>query len=242
MRTHAYFDLIETFAKPGCALCALALRDVDHFLDLLLYERVNEPDSHRAFRASRGLCSEHGGQLVQHKGGALAIAVLYKATVDEVLKVMAQSTVDGQSQSGFARLLNANGGARGINLADQLEPQGPCMACQLLADSEERYVQVMIQHLADARLQEAYRTSEGLCLPHFRQVLRQVRDSSHLRLLISIQTAIWEKLKAELQVFIDKNDHYRSRESMGVEGDSWQRAIKRMAGERGVFGVEPRST
>jgi len=238
----AYFDLVETLPKPGCAICNLLLRDVDHFLDLLLYERVNEPYSHRSVRTSRGLCSEHGRQLITHKGGATGIAVLYQAAVDEVLKIMAQTPVQATTPSGFARFLNGNGDAGGVALADQLEPTEPCMACKLLIDSEDRYTHIFSENMGDDRLLDAYRASDGLCLPHFRQVLRRINNPNHLQPAIAIQTAIWERLKADLKEFIDKNDHRRMHEKMGAEGDSWQRAIRRMAGEKGVFGVETRST
>src|SRR5262245_17547672 len=86
----AYFDLIETLPEPGCAVCNLVLRDVAHFLDLLLYERVTEPETHRAFRARRGLCNEHSSRLVQLRGGAVGAAVLYRAALNEVLAIIEQ--------------------------------------------------------------------------------------------------------------------------------------------------------
>ena len=41
--------------------------------------------------------------------------------------------------------------------------------------------------------------------------------------------------------FADKNDYQRMHEAMGAEGDSWQRAIGQMAGEKGIFGIRGRS-
>jgi hypothetical protein len=37
---YSYFDLVEAFGKPGCAVCNLLLRDADRFLDSILYEYV----------------------------------------------------------------------------------------------------------------------------------------------------------------------------------------------------------
>lgn len=54
-----YFDLIDYFPQPGCAICNLLRRNVDRSLDALLYEYVGDPDSHRVFRQRRGLCNEH---------------------------------------------------------------------------------------------------------------------------------------------------------------------------------------
>jgi hypothetical protein len=233
----AYFDLIEMFTEPGCAVCNLLHRDVDRLLDSLLYERVNDPDSHRAFRASRGLCNQHGWQLARYRGGSLGVAILYQATLDEVLKIIEQNPAQVAMQSAVPRFLSANAEAAGSLLADRLEPTEPCMACALLADSESDYVQVFSQYVADSRLQDGYRASDGLCLPHFRQALRKIRRADHLQQLTAMQTTIWTSLKAELGEFIDKNDHRRAHEAMGGERDSWQRAIGRMSGEEGMFGI-----
>ncbi len=237
-----YFDLVETFPTPGCVVCNLVLRDVDHFLDLLLYERVNEPDSHRAFRARRGLCNEHAWQLTRYKGGALGIAILYNATLDEVLNIVEQVPVAmPTAPSGIRRFRNGGADSAGPALAERLEPAMPCLACELRNGSERSYVRVLSEYVDDTQLQDAYRASEGLCLPHFRQVLRLVTNPEQLQLFANIQATIWRKLKADLNEFIEKNDHRRAHEPMGAEGDSWQRAVRRMAGEKGVFGSDPRS-
>ena len=37
----SYFDLVETFPKPGCAVCTLTQRDVERHVDLMLYGFVS---------------------------------------------------------------------------------------------------------------------------------------------------------------------------------------------------------
>ncbi len=231
----AYFDLVETFAKPGCAVCRLVLRDVDRFLTSVMYERVNKSDTHRAFRNARGLCNEHSWQLTQGKGNALGIATLYEVAVAEVIKVMREGT----SEWDRTRLRNNKTERNAKALADSLLPSGPCIACELLADSEKDYIGELSRKIADPQLQEAYRASEGLCLPHFRQVLYKTRNMQHLEQFIEIQGAIWDRLRADLHEFIDKNKHERMHEAMGPEGNSWLRAIEQLSGAKGVFGPEP---
>jgi hypothetical protein len=199
-------------------------RDADRLLDSLLYERVMEPDSHRQFRAARGLCNEHSWQLMSYKGGSLGIATLYQATVDEVLKTLQHIP------------------QKSPTLADKLEPTAACMACKLLADSERDYLHVFSRYISDPRVWEAFEASpEGFCLPHFRLALRQNYAPDVLRKIIDTQKAIWERLRASLVEFIDKNRHERMHEEMGEEKDSWQRAIADMAGAKGIFGIERRS-
>jgi hypothetical protein len=199
-------------------------RDADRLLDSLLYERVMEPDSHRLFRAARGLCNEHAWQLISYKGGAVGTATLYQATVDEVLKALQHVP------------------QKGATLADKLEPTSKCMVCKLLADSERDYLHVFSRYISDPRLWQAFETSpEGFCLPHFRMVLRQTYPPDVLRKIVETQKAIWERLRADLAEFIDKNRHERMQESMGAEKDSWLRAIGEMAGAKGMFGIEHRT-
>jgi hypothetical protein len=225
-----FFDLIETFPQAGCAICKLLVRDVHQFLDSLMYEFMNERETHATFRAARGLCNEHGWQVVRLKGTSLGIAILYRASVDELLKIVQQTP---QPTSGVSRFLG--GSSDQVALANRLEPVGSCPACDALLDSEKRYLQIFSQNFS--RLEVAYQGSTGFCLPHFRLALREVRDPTHVRQMITIQTEIWTRLKAELEEFADKNDHQRIHETMGAEGDSWQRAIGQMAGEKGIFGI-----
>jgi hypothetical protein len=227
----AFFDMLETFGQPGCTICNLLVRTVDQYLDSLLYEYANTRESHRTFRDRRGMCNEHGWQLLQHKGSSLGIAILYKAAVDEMLKMVDQTP-------GVSRLWNSK--SPGASVAERLDPVGQCPACTILTDSEKSYVQVFCDHLTDERLQNAYRGSAGLCLPHFQQTLRQARTRDQLQLLIDIQSNIWRKLKAELNEFIDKTDYSRAQEAMGAEGDSWQRAVGQTCGQRGLFGLDAR--
>jgi len=57
----SYFDLIDIFSQPGCAICNLLRRNVDRSLEALLYEYVGDPDSHQTFRQRRGLCKSTAG-------------------------------------------------------------------------------------------------------------------------------------------------------------------------------------
>ena len=228
----SYYDLIEWFAKPGCAICNLLLRDAERFLDSLLYEYVTETETNNAVRAGRGFCNAHSWQLTQFRGGVLGIAILYEAALDEVLTITEQAQA---APSGLSRLLNKSGVPA---LSRALEPTGPCLACEVVAQSEKDYTQAIGRYVDDEGMEAAYRQSDGLCLPHFRQALRETQYQERLT---SIQVAHWSKLKGELQEFMRKNDFNFRDEAMGAEGDSWLRAIGRMSGEKGVFGLMPRS-
>jgi hypothetical protein len=245
-RPFSYYDLLESFQKPGCAICNLLTQDVERFLDSLLYEYVTEPDIQQAFRSGRGFCNEHSWHLTRFRGSVLGVAMLYEAAIDEVLAIAEQVQTAGLPPTVLSRLLNKLGDAnsgRGVSpLSSALEPTGPCIVCDLLAQSEKDYAKALGQYASDTSMETAYRGSDGLCLPHFRQALREVRDTTYQDLFISIQLSHWKKLKNELAEFIRKNDFNYAHETMGTEGDSWLRAIRQLGGEKGIFGLSRRST
>ena len=219
-----YFDLLEAFPQPGCALCRLLNHDVERYLDTLLFEYPVDPVMQNNFRDSRGLCHEHSWQLPAYNN-ALAVAILYNAVLDEMLQVSAQTPAE--KSSALARL---RGSPANSALADALAPSQPCPACVVRSDAEKRYLQVLGEMISEERLRVAFEQSEGLCLPHFRGVLLVTRDPENARLLTTIQREIWSSLKGELELFLHKLDaHYH--QPIGDEATSWLRAVARVAGE-----------
>lgn len=232
----SYYALIEAFPAAGCAVCKLLLRDVDRYLDSVLYEYVLEPDTHKAFRAMRGLCNTHSWQLTHTRGNAVGIAVLYKAVVDEVLKEIARVPVKPEQRRGLARHFTS-AAADGSALSEALDPHEPCRACQLINSSETSYLNVFSEHISEQKFWAAYSASHGLCLPHLRMTLKLLKPPA-LRQVVDVQREIWERAKAELDLFQDRHKHENQGDTMGTEVDSWTRAIGYMAGENGVFGLD----
>lgn len=220
-----YYDLLETFPKPGCAVCTLLQRDVARFLDTLLYEHTVDPASQDAFRASRGMCHNHTWML-KGSNNALAVAILYDAVLDEVMRI--SERVAPERQGGLGRLFGSSSSA----LADALDAQKPCPACVVRDDAERRYLEVLGAYTADERLRPVFEQSDGLCLPHFRKALSFTQNAASARLLLDVQRQKWDALKSELETFMHKMDaHYH--EAMGAEATSWLRAMARLAGEEG---------
>ncbi len=224
-----FHRLIESFPEPGCVVCNLTERDVNRFLDSHLYEYVNTPETHAAIRASRGLCATHSGHLVEFGASVLGITILHAVIMDELLK----TTESGRTASAFERLR----GSSGSSLANRLEPTGECMACQALERAESQHVNSIADHINEKEMVDAYAASNGLCLPHFRQVLRAAPNSKTADILTKIQLPKWRALKAELDMLSDKYDVNHNDEAVGAEADSWRRALIMVSGNRDVFGV-----
>lgn len=236
-----YFDLLETFSKPGCAICALLPRAAYQYLDSLLYEFVLEAPTLRAFREGRGLCNHHSWQLVEHRGNALGIGILFTQALEEVSAILEAGRGDTPAASSLSRLLGRGSGT-GDALADRLEPTVACPACEHVVEVETRYVATFTQRFTTPEFEATFRRSDGLCLPHFRHMLRAMDGREGLAPLINIQLGIWNRLRGELEEFQRKSDHHYSGESMGAEGDSWKRAIAALTGNADALPVLTRPT
>lgn len=221
-----YYDLIEAFSQAGCAVCRLIKRDVQHHIDATLYEYVTDSGIHDRFRASRGLCAAHG-HLLMGFGNALGIATLYEAVLDKLVSISQEGLGMSPTRT-LSRLLSKSNGQA---LADMLAPEQPCIACETESASNDRYADILGEHIQDEKLQTAYRQSDGLCLPHIRHALAHAKTDDHAKLLLTIQADIWIKLRTELAEFRRKYDFQHVDERMGAEGDSWMRAILRVGGE-----------
>jgi hypothetical protein len=225
-KSPGYYDLLEAFPQPGCAVCRLTQREVTGYLDSLLYEYVTEGDIQQALRDSRGLCNAHGWQLTDYTGNALGITILYRAALDETLKLLAQLP-EKQTASRLKRLLNGQA-SDAAHLAERLAPVRPCLGCERQIDASTRYVAMTVDYIADARFRQAYEASSGLCLTHLRDVLRDVADQ-HTDVFVITQQRLWAALKIELQTFIDR-DSALSDAAIGTEGTSRLRAIAALSG------------
>ena len=159
-----FYQLRETLDSPGCPVCRLSLASVSGYLESFAYESVNDLALRDHLRASLGFCSHHAWQLLRRPSGPFTVAILYA----DVLSHLVGQMID-HSPSLVERL--RRGGISGDRLAGRLLPGAPCLACQALQESEDRYLSTLLAHLSEADFSAAYRHSGGLCLPHLTRAL-----------------------------------------------------------------------
>ena len=205
------------------------LRSVTSYLDGLLYEYVNTPPVHRDFRAGRGLCNQHMWQLPTYRGVSLGVAILDAAVLDELLTIIDHHAVGTESASPLGRLRRGRAPGAG-ELAQALEPTGPCIACREAERVEQRTLRTLTGHFD--RFEAIFAQSDGLCLPHFRALLRTPMTAVTTVTITQAQRGIWRRLQGELEEFKRKSDINHAGDPMGAEGDSWVRAIDAIAGTR----------
>jgi len=243
MKPFSYYAIIDACAQPGCPVCRVLQVETDRFLYALLFEFVTEPEAHHTIRASRGLCRVHSWQLRRQRMSSVSIAVLYEAVIDEALNIIGSSDQPAARPATRSRMQRLLGGSpTGSALADQLQPQTGCMCCEAMATSEDGYLRTLAESVTEPRVLEAYRDSDGLCLPHLRQTLAVTRDDQALHTILSTQRAIWSRLKEELALFRARVDAEGGHGQMGAEGSSWLRAVEAVAGGDIVGGPPTKSS
>jgi hypothetical protein len=246
-----YFDLIEACREPGCPVCRLGLRAARRYIDFVLYERVNDPDTRAELCAARGYCNRHAWMMADEDVRSLSVAMIEHVVIREILEILAGSSPD---QGALAVL--ADNGHRGVaqalqrllhgrlefrapsplatGLAGLLEPQVACPICDQQATTEESVLAAVLSDLGDEAMYQTFQKSDGLCLPHFRQALAQGGEDSAVTRLVDLQRAHFERLRAELFEFIDKTAYHVTAERLSAEKDSWLRAIGALSGQRGA--------
>ncbi|HWK28955.1 MAG TPA: DUF6062 family protein [Solirubrobacter sp.] len=141
--------LKQGLARGECPLCRVAHKADREYLWNFFEENVHTDAGVTALRAGRGFCLAHGEALCRLEidgfGSTLGITEIYEVAF-----------------AGIVAELDALDGAASA------QPAAPCPACV----NRERELHANARHLVallgeDPRSRARYRTTDGLCLPHF---------------------------------------------------------------------------
>lgn len=223
-----YFELLEAQAKGGCSICRLVHRATDRYLDSLLYEAVLDPDVRAKLKNSQGFCRNHVAMLSHKSGRALGIALIYR---DILRDIVAELGTPQTHKSLFHRVRDL---LPRPSLSTPVETTTRCPACLIAERHENSYVELLLAHLNDPELYEAYAQGEGLCLKHLLLAHDQADDPQTASRLMQPQLERYTVMLHELDEFIRKRDHRFRHEPTGPEGDVWLRAMNAIAGGAGL--------
>ena len=216
-----YFELLEAFQPGGCAICTLAQRASDRYLNALLYEGVTDVHTREELRDARGPCHRHAWRMAHKRGSVLGTAIIYRDVVNTLVKGLEES-----APTAPRRLF---GGGRG-ELGKRLAATAACPACRLEQAAEERVAKTLLKHLEQKEIGPAYVAAGGLCLPHFQLVLGHA-SADATSTLAGWQATALHQLRDELDELIRKHDHRFAREPITeADGDSWQRGVAAVVG------------
>lgn len=202
------YNLAEALAGATCPVCRCIAEATRRFLDNLMYEFVNDNQTRDRLRATKGFCREHAWTL-QKMGDPLGHSILYADLVDSFRQHLEKKGLIGKHKSAAF-------------LAGKEEH---CLACREEREMERRYIFGLLRALNNGEFREAYRSSAGLCLPHYQLAERQATDGDLRATLREVQIDRMAKLSAELKEFIRKSDYRNVGEPPGEERDAWIRAV-----------------
>jgi len=234
-QTKSYYDLRDALKESGCPMCRARRAALDRYMDGLIYERVNDAGVRQAVRRSRGFCERHAWDLIRH-GAALGVAIMMRDVVRELLSTTRSAQFKRPSTWSVTRFHEAvdtkQPRSATAELVAALGPQGSCPACKHEAEIDHALASSFVENLPGPEgLLEAYRQSDGFCLPHVRQVLARIGDERTYDAILEVQLAHWSQIEAELGELVRKSDYRFADEEVGDEGTSWLRAIASLAGE-----------
>jgi hypothetical protein len=232
-----FFRLIDACQGAGCPVCRCLAADTRQYLDTLLYEHVNDPETRARLHASWGFCNWHAGMLRETTDPAFGSAILCEDLLRVLMRRFERSTRrDVTRETGpWQRLLALFGRPRIPVIVQVHRRRAPCPACARLAEAEDRYVETALQFAQDPQFERAYRKSQGLCVPHALCALDIGAGGAAAHELLTRTLPKWAELRRDLAGFVGKHD-YRNREPYTeAEGSAYPRAIEALTGTPGLF-------
>jgi Family of unknown function (DUF6062) len=222
-RDSAAFEVRELLQHPGCPICALALRAVGRFMAAISYEQVNDPGLRDELRAAAGFCHTHAYRWLREARNVLGTALIYRDVLGGILSELEHSP---QTSGALSALLRSRADARARR-------RGPCPACRVQREAEGRYLEALLQSLADPTVVAEFGRSSGLCRVHTRAAIRKAGPDAAR--IVERSRQVLDQLIRELSEVIRKED-YRFRAEPRTEGETTapRRAVTWVVGGEGL--------
>ena len=225
-RAAPYVTLMEYLALPGCPICRIGHEQEHSFIDILFYERVNEPELRLDLKKSFGFCQAHALQVISF-GDPLGNAIIYENLLSDIKERLKTAVAKPAGAAPMVeRFFHSRDG-------QPLSAEAECPICVSKRAREQDYVDFLVCHLDDDALAAAYGLSSGMCVPHLNEAVKIAQRGSFHRQLTRLQrleAAIMDRLKDELKEIMRKHDYRFSAEPLGPERDAWIRAIRKVSG------------
>jgi hypothetical protein len=204
------------FAGPGCPLCQAAESAASRHLTWFLIENYYAGPTLQRLVSSR-YCPRHAASLVRDRHPQLAGTCQWLAQVElSRLRRWRRMLGDpGRSRRRAVRL------PPDVRPADQ---PAACPACAAAAGEVAVRVTEMVAAFADAAYRDAYVRSDGFCMPHLWQVLRESPADVAAWLAATAELRL-AALLADLELYFHRLDHRFADEPQGEEQDAWRRGV-----------------
>jgi hypothetical protein len=236
-----FFRLLDACVQSGCPVCRLVEDDGRRYLDALVYEQVNDPDTRRRIRGAWGFCNWHTWMLAETPNAPSGAAILYEDLVRSALDRLRRLR-DRPVMFHVRRLRRMFALRRRPTIVELHRRRSACPACASGVEGERRYLSTLTLFVDDPQLAGAYAKSDGLCVPHQLAAVDLSPGTAELARLLDLTIRKWDALRGDLEGFIGKHDYRNRVPFTEAEASSYRRAFEVVAGRRGVWGsrMEPR--
>jgi len=144
-----FFELEKACEQEGCPLCRIVNDRTWRYLDNMLFEHISDRPFRAAHRAAGGFCREHSKNLSSFRDG-LAVAILGRDILEDRIDAFQKHK--------------------------PWKPKAVCPVCVEQERIEQEYLSFLAESTGksseEAELQRKFTLSEGLCAPHYEQLLR----------------------------------------------------------------------
>ncbi|MFQ5847178.1 MAG: DUF6062 family protein [Candidatus Methylomirabilales bacterium] len=235
----AYFDLRDACGEAGCPVCTLLVKFSLRTMDQFMHERVTDPGCREELLASRGFCNWHAWMLPKLRHSASGTAVIHEHLLQKELKALGELRRAHRVQPRWRDLLRRLvGSGRKPGAGRGRRKRAACQVCTGARISDEIYLKTCVEFITEVEFRRSFEQSAGLCLPHLYLAASMEPTHPNLPQLLELQTGKIEAVRADLSVFIRKQDYRFMDEPVGKEGSAWVRSIELLTGKPGVFGPD----
>jgi len=233
---HSYFELLDALKESGCPICRLVQKDSRRYLDHLMYESVLDVPTRIQLMGSFGLCSWHAWQLpslppVCSPDTGFSI---FASDLLRKFNLLAVAITEGSHQK---RGLKSFFRKKASQFLSKIKAQA-CPACLHVGKFESYHLKELADSIEEEEFLQAYRASQGICLPHFFLLQESCSNYPNFPLLLELQLAKSQSLRGTLEEFIRKQDYRFQHEITSEEAKAWRVAMEFLAGKPGVFANE----
>jgi hypothetical protein len=204
--------------KPEiCPICRLVTDSIKQYVDYLFYENVNDSSVREGIRDAHGFCRYHS-QLISNQADALGSAIILQDVLTNDLREIDGSTYEQTSEAPGPL-------ARFFDGSSQKRDSPVCPICTVEHERDEIAIDSLLQGLEDPKLDQLFRQSQGLCLPHFRLAFSRAGAGDAWKTILEIERQALHTLADELGELAKKYDYRATEKPTGKEAGSWRRAL-----------------
>lgn len=212
-------ELRAAMERPGCPVCRSALRREERYLVSLLHENVNDPSVRRRLLDALGFCPRHLWLMTRIEralaGDSAGSTILLEAFLDEWERRVREHLSAGPDRAASTRL----------------DPGAGCRACSTVRDGSRLELREVVRLIdgGSAELARDYERSDGLCIPHVAELLRETAGPTRDAMVARARRTA-DELRAQLRTY-DRLRAWDTRdEPRGIEQTAWLRAAAFLAG------------